>query len=466
MYIEQLYTGCLAEAAYYIESEGEAVIIDPLRETSPYLEMAAARGSKIKYIFETHFHADFVSGHIDLAAETGATIVYGPGANPKYSTHVAKDGERFQVGKISFEVLHTPGHTLESSCFLLHDENGKAHALFSGDTLFVGAVGRPDLAVKGEHAVTPQELGSMMYDSLMNKIMPLADDVLVYPAHGAGSSCGKGIGKETWSTIGVQKATNYALQPMTREEFIEQVTENLPAPPAYFFEDARINQTGYESIDAVMLKNTQPLSPEAVKEAIADGAIVLDTRTATHFEAGFIEGAINIGLNGGFAVWVGTLLPITQKLVVVADIGRESETIMRLARVGYENIVGYLHEGMGAWTAKGFRVQHIQSIAPERLPSKMKAENTFVLDVRKPSEFAIGHVAGAHHYELDFLESNLNKLDRDANYVVHCQGGYRSMIAASILKANGFRNVENVDGGFGAIAKTNVPVEVGSPELA
>ncbi len=466
MYIEQLYTGCLAEAAYYIESEGEAVIIDPIRETSPYLEMAAARGSKIKYIFETHFHADFVSGHIDLAAETGATIVYGPGANPKYDTHIATDGEKFQIGKITFEVLHTPGHTLESSCYLLRDEAGKDHAIFSGDTLFVGAVGRPDLAVKGERSVSPEELGSLMFDSLQNKIMPLADDVLVYPAHGPGSACGKGIGKETWSTIGVQKATNYALQPMSREEFIHQVTENLPAPPAYFFEDARINQSGYDSIDAVMLKNSNPLSPEDAKAALEDGAIVLDTRTAPHFEKGFIKGAINIGLNGGFAVWVGTLMPITQKLVIVADVGRESESIMRLARVGYENIAGYLQGGMGAWTAKGFRTEHIETIAPTAIPSEMKAANTQLIDVRKPSEFGNGHVIGAKHFELDFLEKNLGQLDSEANYVVHCQGGYRSMIAASIMKAHGFRNVKNVDGGYGAISKTDIPTEEGSPAMA
>lgn len=466
MYIEQLYTGCLAEAAYYIESEGEAVIIDPIRETSPYLEMAAARGSKIKYIFETHFHADFVSGHIDLAAETGATIVYGPGANPKYDAHIAHDGERFQIGKISFEVLHTPGHTLESSCFLLRDENGKENAIFTGDTLFVGAVGRPDLAVKGERIVSPEELGSLMFDSLQNKIMPLADDVLVYPAHGPGSSCGKGIGKETWSTIGVQKATNYALQPMSREEFIHQVTENLPPPPAYFFEDARINQTGYDSIDSVMLKNSTPLSPEDAKAALEAGAIVLDTRTAPHFEKAFIKGAINIGLNGGFAVWVGTLMSISEKLVVVADVGRESESIMRLARVGFENIVGFLQGGMASWTAKGYRTEHVETVAPETIPHHLQAANSFLLDVRKPSEFASGHVIGAKHFELDFLEKNLNQLDPEANYVVHCQGGYRSMIAASIMKANGFRNVKNIDGGYGAIAKTEVPTEEGSPAMA
>ncbi len=460
MYIEQLYTNCLAEAAYYIESEGEAIIVDPIRETAPYLEMAAARGAKIKYIFETHFHADFVSGHIDLAALTGATIVYGPGANPLYDAHIAHDGERFQVGKLSLEVLHTPGHTLESSCFLLKDQDGQNHALFSGDTLFVGAVGRPDLAVKGAHPVTPAELGSLMYDSLRNKIMPLADSVLVYPAHGPGSSCGKGIGKETWSTIGVQKATNYALQPMSREEFVAQVTDNLPPPPAYFFEDARINQSGYDNIDEVMSRNAIAITTDAAAKAIAEGALVLDTRTADQFEQGFIPGAINIGLNGGFAVWVGTLLHIDRPLLVVAEDGREAESILRLARVGFENVIGYLQGGFAAWEAADLPCDRVHSIAAEELNSAVAAASASIIDVRKPSEFAAGHVLGARLIELDTLVQNLPLLDPKASYIVHCQGGYRSMIAISFMQAYGFKHVTNVLGGFAAISKTDIPVAV------
>jgi hydroxyacylglutathione hydrolase len=459
MYIEQLYTGCLAEAAYYIESDGEAAIVDPLRDTEPYLEMAAARGTQIKYIFETHFHADFVSGHIDLAADTGATIVYGPKANPQYKAVVAKDGQQFKVGKITIELLHTPGHTPESSCYLLKDENGKDYAIFTGDTLFVGAVGRPDLAVKSEQPVSPEELGSLMYDSLNTKIMPLADHVLVYPAHGPGSACGKGIGKETWSTIGIQKATNYALQPMTREQFVAQVTEDLPPPPAYFFEDARINQEGYESITEVMARNATPLSADAVADAIKNGALVLDTRVADAFEKAFIPGAINIGLNGGFAVWVGTLLSIERSLVIVAEKGRESESILRLARVGYENVVGYLEGGFEAWQAAGHPVDNIPSIPPDQLAQYLKAAKTEIVDVRKPTEYASGHVKGARHLELDRLESMLPQLDPSHQYVIHCQGGYRSMIAASLLKASGFSKVMNVLGGYAAIAKTSIPVE-------
>jgi hydroxyacylglutathione hydrolase len=456
MYIEQLYTSCLAEAAYYIESEGEVAIVDPLRETAPYLEMAAARGAKIKYIFETHFHADFVSGHVDLAALTGATIIYGPGAQPQYAAHIAHDGERFALGSLSIEVLHTPGHTLESSCYLLKDAAGKDHALFSGDTLFVGAVGRPDLAVKGDHPVTSEELGSLMYDSLKTKIMPLANDVLVYPAHGAGSSCGKGIGKETWSTIGVQKATNYALQPMSREEFIAQVTDNLPTPPAYFFQDARINQMGYDSIDTVMARNMRALSADETAQAIANGALVLDTRAAEDFEKAFVPGAINIGLNGGFAVWVGTLLPIDRAIVVVAEVGRETETIMRLARVGYENVVGYLRDGIAMWQAAEMPVDQVYSIAPESLGELIAAGSTILIDVRKPSEFADGHVLGAHHMELDTLERDLEFLNPKDAYIVHCQGGYRSMIAASIMHSRGFQQVVNVRGGFAAIKNTGL----------
>lgn len=466
MYIEQLYTSCLAEAAYYIESNGEAAIVDPLRETAPYLEMAAARGATIKYIFETHFHADFVSGHLDLAALTGATIVYGPDAQPQYAAHIAHEGEEFALGALKIKVLHTPGHTLESSCYLLHDQNGRPHALFSGDTLFVGAVGRPDLAVKGDHPVTSEELGSLMYDSLHRQIMPLADDVLVYPAHGPGSACGKGIGKETWSTIGVQKATNYALQPMSRAEFIAQVTDNLPSPPAYFFEDARINQMGYDNIDDVLARNVRALSPDEVAQAIAAGALVLDTRAADLFEAAFVPGAVNIGLNGGFAVWAGTLLPIDQQLVIVAEAGKEAESILRLARVGYENVIGFLENGIEAWVNAGMPSDQVASIVPETIGALLAAGHYALIDVRKPSEFADGHLLGARHLELDTLARDLPLLDPQGSYIVHCQGGYRSMIAASIMKAHGFEHVTNVKGGFAALSKTDVAIEKSTSVLA
>ena len=465
MYIEQLYTGCLSESAYYIESEGEAAIVDPLRETEPYLSMAAARGTKIKYIFETHFHADFVSGHIDLAKATGATIVYGPNANPKYDAMVAADGQSFQIGKVRIELLHTPGHTLESSCFLLYDEEQIPHAIFTGDTLFVGAVGRPDLAVKGERPVTPQELGSMMYDSLRDKIMPLPDHVLVYPAHGPGSACGKGIGKETWSTIGVQKATNYALQPMTREEFVAQVTNELPPPPAYFFEDARINQLGYDAISDVMLRNDVPLEVAAVKEAIRNGAIVLDTRAADAFEKALVPSATNIGLNGGFAVWVGAMMPMDRAIVLVTDEGRSAESVLRLARVGYENVLGYLKGGIEAWIAAGEPIEKIHSITSTELRNYLGKPGARVIDVRKPSEFAAGHVQGAENMELDTIASKIPSLEKGTQYVLHCQGGYRSMVAASMFKAAGL-NVINVQGGFAAMASTDLPIVAAAQALA
>ncbi|MCZ8216457.1 MAG: MBL fold metallo-hydrolase, partial [Cyclobacteriaceae bacterium] len=346
MYIEQLYTNCLAEAAYYIESEGEAVIIDPLRETEPYIALAAQHKAKIKYVFETHFHADFVSGHIDLAKKVGASIVYGPQANTSYEVINATDGQEFKLGKITFRVLHTPGHTPESSCYLLLDEQGKEHAVFTGDTLFVGDVGRPDLL---DGVMTREALASMLYDSLNKKIKTLPDSVIVYPAHGAGSACGKNIGKETFSTIGEQKKLNYALQEQTREEFIEKVTDGILPPPSYFFEDARINREGYTSIDHVMQQNSKPLSITAFKEAVVAGALILDTRKPDDFEKGYIPTSLNIGLSGQYAVWVGTLLNIKQPLVLIAEPGKEEEAVLRLARVGYENVVGYLKGGVKSW---------------------------------------------------------------------------------------------------------------------
>lgn len=460
MYIEQLYTGCLSEAAYYIESEGEAAIIDPIRETDQYIEMAASRGATIKYIFETHFHADFVSGHLDLARKSGATIVYGPKARPDYQVHVATDGEKFPLGKLNFTVLHTPGHTPESSCYLLSDEDGKDHAVFTGDTLFVGAVGRPDLAVKSDPPLTSADLGSMMYDSLQTKIMPLGDDVIVYPAHGAGSSCGKGIGKETFSTIGVQKATNYALQPMTREEFVKEVTTDLPAPPPYFFEDARINMQGYDSLENVLGRNVKGLSPDEVAGMLKEDVMVLDTRIPNDFEKGFIPGAWNIGLNGSYAVWVGTIVPIDRKMVVVAAPGKEQEAITRLARVGYENVQGFLEGGMEAWKAAGKTIDTVDSLNPADV---LKLDNPLILDVRQPGEFATCHVKGAEALPLSELESRMGELDPDAVYYVHCAGGYRSMIASSIMKAHGVNNITNIYGGMKAIREAGFPLEQPAP---
>ncbi len=451
MYIEQLYTNCLAEAAYYIESEGEAVIIDPLRETEPYIALAKKRNSKIRYVFETHFHADFVSGHIDLAREVDATIVYGPKAETAYNIHSASDGEEFKVGKITLRVLHTPGHTPESSCFLLIDENGNDYAVFTGDTLFVGDVGRPDLL---DGVMSREELAGMLYDSLNKKIKTLADDVIVYPGHGPGSSCGKNIGKETYSTIGVQKKFNYALKSRTKEEFIEQVTDGILPPPSYFFEDARINKQGYDSIESVMKSNNNPLSVQEFKDAVAKGALILDTRNPDDFEIGFVEDSLNIGLNGQYAVWVGTLIDIKKPLVLVADPGKEEEAILRLARVGYENVVGYLKGGVSAWPEK---LQTVKSIAAEDMKEQMNA-GAEVLDVRKPGEWSSGHLEEAKFYPLANMPSNLNDLDKSTTYVVHCGGGYRSMMAISLMRKLGFTKLINVYGGFGAMVNAGMKV--------
>lgn len=457
MFIEQIYTGCLSEAAYYIESEGEAAIIDPIRETAPYLQMAEERGAKIKYIFETHFHADFVSGHLDLARKTGATIIYGPEARPQYEVHIAQDGEEFALGKISFKVLHTPGHTLESSCYLLHNEAGVPHAIFSGDTLFVGAVGRPDLAVKSERPLTKEELASMMYDSLQSKIMPLADEVLVYPAHGAGSSCGKGIGKETWSTIGVQKKTNYALQPMSREAFVKEVTDGLLPPPPYFFRDAAINMEGYDNLENVLDRNLTGLSPDEVALQRSANAVLLDTRHPDQFEKASVPGSVNIGLNGSYAVWAGTLLSMESPLVIIAEEGKEQESITRLARVGYENVLGYLKGGIEAWVADGKESQSIHSLTPAEFKEKAGAASN-ILDVRKPSEFQNGHVVQAQNLPLSQIEARIAELDANKEYMIHCAGGYRSMIAASLLAKHGIKRISNVYGGYKAIKEAGTPV--------
>jgi hydroxyacylglutathione hydrolase len=451
MYIEQLYTNCLAEAAYYIESEGEAAIIDPLRETEPYIELAQKRNAKIKYVFETHFHADFVSGHLDLARKVNAPIVYGPLANTQYKVYNATDGEEFTLGKLKIRVLHTPGHTPESSCFLLLNEEGKAHAVFSGDTLFVGDVGRPDLL---DGVMTSQELASMMYDSLTKKIKTLADDVIVYPAHGPGSACGKNIGKETFSTIGEQKKFNYALQNMTREEFIAKVTDGILPPPQYFFEDARINKMGYDPIEDVIRDNTKPLSLAEVKNAVSNGAIILDTRNADEFEKGFIPGSINIGLNGQFAVWVGTLIDIHKNIVLITDTGKEAETVLRLARVGYEKIVGYLQGSVKSYDGK---LETVKSITAEAMKAEIQ-KGIDVLDVRKPGEWNVSHLKDAQFLPLGDFPKNLEGLDKSKPYIVHCAGGYRSMTAISILKSKGFNNLINIYGGFGAMQQTGLEV--------
>ena len=457
MYIEQLYTSCLAEAAYYIESEGEAVIIDPLRETEPYIELAEKRGAKIKYVFETHFHADFVSGHIDLAKKVNATIVYGPQANTNYKVYNAKDGEEFKVGKLTLRVLHTPGHTPESSCYLLLDESEKEHAIFTGDTLFVGDVGRPDLL---DGVMTKEELASMMYDSLNKKIKTLPDDVIVYPAHGPGSACGKNIGKETFSTIGEQKKFNYALKDMSREEFIKELTEGILPPPQYFFEDARINRMGYDPIELVMKENRKPLTLQAFKAEVAKGALILDTRMPDDFEKGFVPGALNIGLNGQYAVWVGTLIDIKQPLVLITEVGKEDESILRLARVGYENVIGYLEGGVAAWDAK---LEVIKSITAEQMKAEVSS-GLMVLDVRKPSEWNISHVKDAVFTPLAEMPGNLNSFDKAKPYLVHCGGGYRSMMAISLMKKHGFKNLMNIYGGFGAMQEAGL--EIVSEEVA
>ncbi len=451
MYIEQLYTNCLAEAAYYIESNGEAAIIDPIRETEPYLELAAKRRATIKYIFETHFHADFVSGHIDLSKKTGATIIYGPMAETKYKVVNARDGEIFSLGKLKIKTLHTPGHTPESSCYLLFDESGKEHAVFTGDTLFVGDVGRPDLL---DGKMSSEELASMLYDSLNTKIKMLPDNVIVYPAHGAGSSCGKNIGKETFSTIGEQKKFNYALKAATREQFIKEVTDGILPPPNYFFEDARLNKDGYNSVDHVIEKSNRSLDTDQFEEAIKKGALILDTRNANDFEKGFIPGSINIGLNGQYAIWVGTLIEIQQPILLVTEPGTEHESILRLARVGYENVLGYLAAGIHGWKKE---LEIVKSIQPGAIRQEIK-NGAEVIDVRKPSEWNISHVKNATFLPLSGMPNNLKEKERTKPYLVHCGGGYRSMTAISLMKRLGFKNLTNIYGGFGAILNAGVEI--------
>jgi glyoxylase-like metal-dependent hydrolase (beta-lactamase superfamily II)/rhodanese-related sulfurtransferase len=458
MYIEQLYTNCLAEAAYYIESEGEAAIIDPIRETEPYIALAKKRNASIKYIFETHFHADFVSGHIDLAKKVNAPIIYGPKANPDYEVHRAVDGEEFTLGKISLKVLHTPGHTPESTCFLLLDEAKRPHAVFTGDTLFVGDVGRPDLL---DGIMTSQEMASMLYDSLNTKIKTLPDETIVYPAHGPGSACGKNIGKETFSTIGEQKKFNYALKDQSREDFIAQVTDGISPPPKYFFEDARINKQGYSSVDHVLKKSNQPLSVQEFKTAVKGGALLLDTRKADDFEKAFIKGSVNIGLNGQYAVWVGTLINIHQPIVLVAQEGTEHESVLRLARIGFENVVGYLKNGIEAWDEK---LETVNSISADELQKEMQ-QDVAILDVRKQGEWNTSHLKDAQFVPLASFPKNLKELDKHKPYIVHCGGGYRSMTAISIMKNEGFTNITNVYGGFAAMVNAGLEMDTEGVEV-
>jgi hydroxyacylglutathione hydrolase len=461
MKVEQIYTGCLAQGAYYITSNGDAAIIDPLREIQPYLDRAKRDRVNIKYIFETHFHADFVSGHIDLAKATGAKIIYGPNANPSFDAHIAVDGEVLKLGEIAFKVLHTPGHTMESTTYLLKDEKGKDYCIFSGDTLFIGDVGRPDLAQKAAN-VTQEQLAAILYHSLRNKITVLANDVIVYPAHGAGSACGKNMSKETVSTIGQQKQLNYALREnMTEQEFVKEVTDGLLPPPKYFGMNVAMNKKGYEDIDLVMKRGLRPLSAKDF-EALANeaGALMLDTRNSQIFSEGFIPNSINIGLDGQFAPWVGAMLPdVKQKILIVTEEGKEEETIMRLARVGYDNVLGYLEGGFDTWRNSSKEIDNVKRITAQEFAKNFDTNTLQIIDVRKPNEFDGAHVNGSLNIPLDFINENITNFPKDESFIIHCAGGYRSMIAASILKSRGWNNFTEVAGGYAAISKTNVPAK-------
>ena len=457
MTVEQIYTGCLAQGAYYIASNGEAVIIDPLREVGPYLDRAEKDGVTIKYILETHFHADFVSGHLDLAAKTGAKIVYGPTANTQFDCHIAEDGEVLKVGDVTIHVIHTPGHTMESTTYLLKDESGKDYAIFSGDTLFLGDVGRPDLAQKAA-SMTQEDLAGILFDSLRNKIMVLADDVIVYPGHGAGSSCGKNMSKETVGTIGEQKATNYALRAnMTKEEFVVEVTDGLLPPPAYFPENVRMNKTGYESLDKVMERGLRPLSVDAFEAAATETeALILDTRHQDTFIHGFIPQSIFIGIKGSFAMWVGALIPdIKQEILIVADPGMEEEVVTRLSRVGYDNCIGFLDGGFDAWKSSGKEIDALAQVTAEELKG---ITNATVVDVRKSGEYLSEHLIDAINVELDYINDQMSSVPQEGTFYVHCAGGYRSVIASSILKARGYHNMVDVAGGFKAIKEAGLNV--------
>ena len=460
MNIEQIYTGCLSQGAYYIESQGEAAIIDPLREVKPYLEKAKKNKAAIKYIFETHFHADFVSGHVTLAKETGATIVYGPEAKTGFDSLIAKDQQEFKIGEITLTVLHTPGHTMESTTYLLRDASQKDIAIFSGDTLFLGDVGRPDLAQKAAD-ITQEDLAGILYESLRKKIMPLADDVLVYPAHGAGSACGKNLSKETVGTLGEQKKTNYALRAdMTKEEFIKEVTDGLLPPPQYFPLNVKMNKEGYEDIDTILKSGTTPLDPEAFEKlANQSGAVILDVRHQDAFAEGHIPQSIFIGIDGGFAPWVGALIgDVEQPILLVTPEGREEETVTRLARVGFDNTLGYLDGSLEAWKKAGKATDSVEGIDTTEMKTLSEKESLTVFDVRKPGEYLSEHLPDAKNTPLDFINEHMNEFPTGTPFYMHCAGGYRSMIAASILKSRGIHNLIDVRGGFGAIKESGMKV--------
>lgn len=452
MKVEQLYTGCLAEAAYYIESNGEVAIIDPLRETAPYIKKAEAAGARIKYVFETHFHADFVSGHVDLAKRTGATIVYGPTASPSFDAYIAKDGEEFRLGNITIKALHTPGHTPESTCYLCLDENGEQYCVFTGDTLFIGDVGRPDLAQKSANK-TEEEMAGDLYDSLRTKIIPLNDNVLVYPAHGAGSACGKNMSKETFDTLANQKKSNYALSNISKEAFVKELTTGILPPPQYFSKNAQMNKEGIDSIDAVFERGLHALDAEQFEQAANEtGALILDVRSAEEFAKGFIPNAIFIGLDGQFAPWVGALITdLHQPILLVTPEGREEETVKRLARVGYDYTIGYLKGGFATWLASRKETDKVDEVEAQKFGALAKESELNVIDVRKPGEYEAEHVEGVGNKPLDFINDWMGDINKNNRYYLHCAGGYRSMITASILKARGFDDVVNIKGGYSAI---------------
>jgi hydroxyacylglutathione hydrolase len=451
MYIQQIYTSCLAQASYYIESKGCALIVDPIRDVEIYLQIAKERKAAIQYVLETHFHADFVSGHLELAEKAGAVIVFGPGAEPSYKAMVAKDKDVLYVGNLKIEVIHTPGHTVESVCFLVYNEENEPYALFTGDTLFVGDVGRPDL---GSGKLDKEELASMLYDSLNKKIKTLPDEILIYPGHGAGSACGKNLGKETWSTLGEQKKTNYALQDMSRKDFIQKITENLLPPPPYFAHDALANKSGYEKLDHLIRKGTRALSPEIVQSEMKNGAVVLDVRNSTEFGIGFLRGSLNIGLDGDFAVWAGNLIPPEKAIILITSGNKEVEAITRLARIGFDKVIGCLKEDIMGWIKAHYDVDHVLTVSSAQFDKHISA-GYLVLDVRKTAEASSNRIKGAVNIPLDQLQLQLKTLDPRAKYLVYCAGGYRSMIAASILKANGIRQVMNLRGGINLVKKEN-----------
>ncbi|MEP7237057.1 MAG: MBL fold metallo-hydrolase [Ferruginibacter sp.] len=458
MHIEQIYTGCLAQGAYYITSNGEAAIIDPLRETAPYMERLQKDNVKLKYIFETHFHADFVSGHVDLRNKTSADIVYGPNAACEFECISAKDGEEFKVGDVTIKVLHTPGHTMESTTFLLKDASGKDYCIFSGDTLFLGDVGRPDLAQKAAN-MTMEDLAGLLYDSLMTKIMPLADDVIVYPAHGAGSACGKNMMKETVDTLGNQKKMNYALNQPGKEAFVKAVTDGLQAPPGYFGMNVAMNKKGYESFETVLSNGMKVLTADEFELAVENTeALILDTRDSALFYKGFIPQSINIGLNGDFAPWVGALIvDVKQPILLVTDLGKEEESVTRLSRVGFDNVIGHLQGSFAAWLQAGKEADVVDRITADQFAKEVKIGEDRIIDIRKDTEYAASHVDEAYNRPLALINEWVKDINPEEHFYIHCAGGYRSMIAASILQARGYRNFTEVEGGFSAISKTDIP---------